>query len=118
MALKKLESAKFLRQFTGSDRKLLALSIAKEGDVREIAGAICKNDLDSYGFESKCFDKYKKDEHAYLDFLECPQVEEGMFQCSKCKSKKIFTMSKQTRSGDEAITVFARCSECKNGWVI
>ncbi|QIH04916.1 transcription elongation factor S-II [Dasineura jujubifolia toursvirus 2a] len=70
------------------------------------------------GFDSICFDKYKNDENCYLNFLECPEVDEGMFECRKCKSKKIFTMSKQTRSGDEATTVFARCSQCKFGWIV
>lgn len=69
------------------------------------------------GFDSDCFEKYKNDENAYLNFLECPEVEEGMFECRKCKSKKIFTTSKQTRSGDESTTVFARCSNCKFGWI-
>lgn len=86
-------------------------------DIYEILGMINVGG-NKLGFNSDCFTKYKKDEQEYLQLLECPEVEEGMFTCEHCKSKKIFTMSKQTRSGDEATTVFARCSECKKGWII
>ena len=41
-----------------------------------------------------------------------PQVEEGVIECQRCKSKRTFSFSKQTRSGDEACTVFVRCAQC------
>jgi len=47
------------------------------------------------------------------DFLTSPpEVEEGVLECKKCGSKKTFSFSKQTRSADEATTVFVRCANC------
>ncbi|CCV02400.1 putative transcription elongation factor TFIIS [Armadillidium vulgare iridescent virus] len=52
------------------------------------------------------------------DFLETPpDVAEGIFQC-KCGCTKVYSMSKQTRGGDENTTVFAICTKCKSKWVV
>mmetsp|Transcript_8721 Transcript_8721/g.12894 ORF Transcript_8721/g.12894 Transcript_8721/m.12894 type:complete len:448 (+) Transcript_8721:19-1362(+) len=47
-----------------------------------------------------------------------PKLEatEGMFRCGKCKSEKIHSYQKQTRSADEPMTVFCECTECHNKW--
>lgn len=42
-----------------------------------------------------------------------PVIEEGVIECKKCKSKRTFSFNKQTRSSDEAVTVFVRCVDCK-----
>ena len=47
------------------------------------------------------------------DFImKPPDIEEGVIECKKCKSKKTFSYSKQTRSSDEAVTIFVRCINC------
>jgi len=51
------------------------------------------------------------------DFLSCPyELEEGVLICIKCKCKKILSYSKQTRSLDEPISIFALCSKCGHKW--
>ena len=40
------------------------------------------------------------------------------FTCRKCKSKKCSYMQLQTRSADEAMTVYVTCCECGNRWKI
>jgi len=40
----------------------------------------------------------------------------GMFQCGKCKSKRISNHAKQTRSADEPMTQFFECADCGNRW--
>lgn len=113
-----LENIVLLKQLTDDiDVINKMLKLAEKEDIYEVMGMLY-NKSDKLGFESDCFQKHVKEEEEYLNLLECPEVEEGMFQCSRCKSKKVFTMSKQTRSGDEATTVFAKCSQCKFGWVI
>ena len=53
----------------------------------------------------------------YDSFLIKPfEVDEGVLECNKCGSNKTFSYSKQTRSGDEATTVFATCSNCGTSW--
>jgi DNA-directed RNA polymerase subunit M/transcription elongation factor TFIIS len=42
--------------------------------------------------------------------------EEGMFTCSKCKSKRTYFYQMQTRSADEPMTTFVTCLKCENRW--
>ena len=44
------------------------------------------------------------------------EVEEGVLECYKCGSNKTYSYTKQTRSGDEATTVFAVCTQCGDKW--
>lgn len=65
------------------------------------------------------FDKERKKVKEENDFNVCPyHISEGVLKCGKCGCKKIFSFSKQTRSMDEPMTVFALCSnkECNNKW--
>lgn len=41
---------------------------------------------------------------------------ESHFQCPKCKQYHIDTISKQTRSADEGMTDYHRCSDCGYQW--
>jgi DNA-directed RNA polymerase subunit M/transcription elongation factor TFIIS len=43
-------------------------------------------------------------------------VDEGVLQCKKCKSRRVLTITQQTRSADEGSTAFAFCSECSHTW--
>lgn len=47
-----------------------------------------------------------------------PKLEEGLFKCSACGSKKTYSYGKQTRSADEATTVFVTCGNCGKKWII
>lgn len=51
----------------------------------------------------------------YVEFVD-DNVEDGIFQCKKCKSRKTTYYSLQTRSSDEPMTNFITCIECKNRW--
>lgn len=50
-----------------------------------------------------------------VEFVD-DNVEDGIFQCRKCKSRKTTYYSLQTRSADEPMTNFITCIECKNRW--
>ena len=61
-------------------------------------------------------DKYIKEEDEQDEFIINPfQVEEGIVEC-RCGSKRVYSYSKQTRSGDEGITSFHQCLKCKSKW--
>ncbi len=65
------------------------------------------------GFDHVFFQEIKHKLKENDDFIaNPPQVEEGVIECNRCKSKRTISFSKQTRSGDEALTVFVRCAEC------
>jgi len=43
-------------------------------------------------------------------------LEEGFFQCPKCKKKHVTLTQKQTRSADEPMTCFFACLACGHRW--
>lgn len=61
------------------------------------------------------YDDWRKE----IAFSQRPQdlnVVEGIFQCRKCKSKRVISAQVQTRSADEGSTNIMRCAECGFGW--
>lgn len=44
------------------------------------------------------------------------ELVDGVEQCKKCLSKKLYTCQMQTRSGDESMTTFYVCSQCAAKW--
>jgi len=50
------------------------------------------------------------------DIVHDEFVEDGLFECRKCGSKKTTYYSLQTRSSDEPMTNFITCVNCKNRW--
>lgn len=43
-------------------------------------------------------------------------IHDGVNKCGKCGSRKVLDTSMQTRSADEAMTHFFKCTICKNSW--
>ncbi|QNH08759.1 putative protein 349L [Cricket iridovirus] len=69
-------------------------------------------------WQDSSFEQFLKIEKEEDNFLESPlEVAEGAIKC-KCGSERVFSFSKQTRSGDESTSVFALCSSCKSKWVL
>lgn len=55
----------------------------------------------------------KKYENAYENKAHAMT---NMFTCGKCKKKECTFYEMQTRSADEACTIFVRCINCGNSW--
>ena len=69
------------------------------------------------GFESNTYISQKKLEEREIEIATTPmKVVEGMYQCSRCKSKKTYSRQVQTRSADEGMTSIIQCSECNKVW--
>jgi DNA-directed RNA polymerase subunit M/transcription elongation factor TFIIS len=58
-------------------------------------------------------DKYKKEQMLYENKLEAMT---DQFKCGRCKSRKCTYYELQTRSADEAMTIFITCLNCGNRW--
>lgn len=68
-------------------------------------------------FELPCFAEMRAEELAQIEYAQSqPITEEGVFTCERCGSQRVFAFSKQVRSADEGMSVFAKCSECKHRW--
>ena len=57
-------------------------------------------------------EKRKRDQSIYNE----EEVEDGDFQCGKCKSRKCKWYQLQTRSADEPMTTFVQCTKCSARW--
>jgi DNA-directed RNA polymerase subunit M/transcription elongation factor TFIIS len=67
----------------------------------------------------KAFDEIKFKQKEKEEYLSKPiEVEEGVFTCEKCQSKKTYSHSKQVRSSDEGFTTFVFCLNCGLKWKI
>ena len=58
--------------------------------------------------------KDKKDKMAYE--IRTEHTVKGMYKCGKCKHDTITYYEVQTRSADEPMTLFCRCTNCGNRW--
>lgn len=68
-------------------------------------------------WNNKLYTNIKRNISEQNDFIENPfEVEEGVIECNKCGSKRVFSYSKQTRGADEPMTTFAQCVSCKSSW--
>jgi DNA-directed RNA polymerase subunit M/transcription elongation factor TFIIS len=69
-----------------------------------------------YMYGSPAFETVTLIQREQDDFITTPaEVEEGVLECH-CGSKKTISFTLQTRSGDEATSVWARCVECGKKW--
>lgn len=88
----------------------------KEGKKKVMACKKC-------GFKSKDFEKAtlsersnsqkKKVEVIEKEFEAHPLVDQ---ECPKCKHKKAYFWTSQTRASDEPETKFFKCEKCKHTW--
>lgn len=69
-----------------------------------------------FGYSHECFNYISNKIAEQDDFIQNPfNIEKGVMTC-KCGSERVFSYSKQTRSGDESTTIFCECVECKRKW--
>ena len=88
--------------------------IENKKSLREILSNLKKNKV---LFQHDNFTEFKNLLDEQDEFTVNPfEIEEGVLQCNKCDSKKTFSYTLQTRSGDEATTVFACCAQCGAKW--
>jgi len=88
--------------------------IIDEVKLKTILENIKNNKL---GWEHHSFDEMNICVAEQNDFIKNPfEVEEGVFQCKQCGSKRVYSYAKQDRSCDEGTSVYAQCVACKAKW--
>jgi len=97
--------------------KILVYEVVAEllyvGDVNTVFNNIIE---DNIYWNNKYFDPIKFKIHQENQFIVKPlEIEEGVVQCSKCSSKRVFSYSRQCRGGDEPMTTFCECI-CGKKW--
>lgn len=69
------------------------------------------------GWEHALFDNDRRSQQEQDDYILNPfEAEEGVVECKKCGSLKVFSVSVQTRAADEPMTTMAQCTVCKTQW--
>lgn len=68
-----------------------------------------------WGFDTEILNDMEHDRLRTCHELEYTEDDIGIVSC-KCGSKRTLTNSKQTRSGDECMTVFCTCLDCGFKW--
>jgi DNA-directed RNA polymerase subunit M/transcription elongation factor TFIIS len=70
-----------------------------------------------YGWNHNALEMFRNIECEQDAFIIQPfEIIEGIVEC-RCGSNRVYSFSKQTRSGDESITTFNECLICKKKWV-
>jgi len=73
------------------------------------------------GDDFSFYDECRAHEAMWIEFeIRDVEISEGEHKCFKCKSKKVYVASSQTRGGDEGMTFFAKCANprCNNVWTL
>lgn len=72
---------------------------------------------DKYGFQHEMFDELRKRQNEQDEYVSNPyEVEEGVVECDRCGSKRVYSVSVQIRSADEPTSTRAFCVICKHRW--
>ena len=121
---------KILSKYTSGHnaKKFTEISECNKDVLYQLCGKFMKKDYpfaDLYkeikngiaDWDSKTYSKEVEEETHELNIMTVKlTVSEGLYQCSKCKSKKTFSRQVQTRSADEGMTSIIQCSECNKVW--
>ena len=83
-------------------------------ETKSVVSSYNTLDQGKIGFKDKTFEEFevKRSEQDHY-MISPPQVIEGALECPACGSKKVLSYPLQTRGGDEATSVFAKCVKCK-----
>lgn len=112
-----LESILFNQSLTTDEYNIFILESMRTLRVNGYENLIDDIEKNNFMYQNDRFDSIREKISEYDKFIIKPfEVDEGVLTCHKCNSNKTFSYTKQTRSGDEATTVFAVCTNCNARW--
>lgn len=91
-----------------------SVSVVFEKDVNLIFGTIIEKIEKATKERNERFERMLQEKYDSIN-------ESGyntLLKCRRCGSSEISYEEKQTRSADEAATIFVSCSTCKNRWIM
>jgi DNA-directed RNA polymerase subunit M/transcription elongation factor TFIIS len=88
--------------------------ISNKIKLKDVINRIKNNDLGIFSSDFSDIQQKIEEEESFI--IKPFEIEEGVLECNKCGSKKTYSYTKQTRSGDESTTVFAVCCNCNSKW--
>lgn len=100
------------------DTLLHVLTLLQSKPLSEVIDALQR---DNTGWDSVLFQPFLEAERRDIMNITKPlEVEEGLYTCPKCKSKKTHSYTRQVRSADEPATTFITCAntDCSYKWKI
>jgi hypothetical protein len=112
---------RYLEQHPGADRRDVIYELAflkQEHDLKHMTQLLRDQQL---GFSHPHFQNISKQIHEMDHFMDKPfEVTEGVNQCgnAKCNGKRTLSYSRQTRGGDEGMTVYVFCVDCKFRYIM
>ena len=110
---------KYIENMSYDDKNMIMYSILLDIEKSSLKEVLHNIKTHKYNWDNTHFNEIKCKIKEQDNFIVCPfEVDEGVLECNKCGSRKTFSYSKQTRSGDESTTVFATCVICKSSWKI
>ena len=98
--------------------EILTMMEVKNKTLTEALEDVISNKI---GWNSVLFEEWVEKERRDIINLTRPlEVEEGIYTCPKCKSKKTHHYSRQMRSADEPATTIVTCANqmCQYNWKI
>lgn len=96
-----------------------ALSKNKKGKSADVKKVLAELKQSKFFLDSEDYIQVKNLLEEQDGFILKPfEIEEGIFECNSCGSKKTFSYGKQTRAADEGTTTFVECSSCRKKWII
>ena len=99
--------------------KLYEMAFQMQEDDRDLQDAFKDLKASKLGLSHQDFSVVaKKMEETDLFMNKNFETEEGVNECSICKSNRTISFTKQVRSADEGASVFITCIDCKHRFIL
>jgi len=110
---------KYIDMYPKDEQKDLWYEIAFELQEKDLKSVFQQLKQSKLGLNHPYFDEISKKIKETDSFMSNTfETSEGVNECSKCKSKRTISYTKQVRSADEGTSVFITCIDCKYRFIL